>query len=109
MCAEKPALSYTMSRSVAAQLQRSRVSRRNFLAASGGAALSFTIVPRHVLGGPGFVAPSDKVNIASIGAGGMGGVDIATLSKLGVNFVALCDVDDERGAGSIEKPKTSMP
>jgi hypothetical protein len=63
-------------------------------------ALNFAIVPRHVLGGAGFVAPSDRVNVAGIGAGGMGGGDIATVSRLGATIVALCDVDDERAAGS---------
>jgi predicted dehydrogenase len=47
-------------------------SRRAFLVTTATAAAGFTIVPRHVLGGPGFVAPSDKVNIALIGAGGQG-------------------------------------
>ena len=47
-------------------------SRRQFLATSASAAAALTIVPRHVLGGPRFVAPSDKVNIALIGAGGQG-------------------------------------
>ena len=75
-------------------------SRRTFLAATGAAAFSFTIVPRHVLGGVGFLAPSERVNVAGIGAGGMGGGDIATHAKNGANIVALCDVDDERGAGS---------
>lgn len=74
--------------------------RRTFLAASVASAFSFTIVPRHVLGGAGFIAPSERVNIAGIGAGGMGGGDIATVAKLGANIVALCDVDDERAAGS---------
>ena len=54
--------------------------RRAFLgAASGGIALNFTIVPRHVLGGAGQLPPSERVNMAGIGAGGMGGGDIATL------------------------------
>jgi predicted dehydrogenase len=74
-------------------------SRRRFLAATAGGALT-TIVPRHVLGGHGFVAPSERINLAGIGAGGMGGGDIATLAKLGANVIALCDVDDERAAGS---------
>ena len=43
--------------------------RRQFIATTTAA---FTIVPRHVLGGQRFVAPSDKVNIALIGAGGQG-------------------------------------
>lgn len=74
-------------------------SRRTFLATAGGIALA-TIVPRPVLGGAGFVPPSERINLAGIGAGGMGGGDIATLAKLGVNIVALCDVDDERATGS---------
>src|SRR5665213_1126224 len=48
-------------------------SRRNFLATAGAAAFSFTIVPRHVLGGPGQTPPSERINVAGIGAGGMGG------------------------------------
>lgn len=74
-------------------------SRRTFLTVAAGGALA-TIVPRHVLGGAGFVPPSERINLAGIGAGGMGGGDIATLARLGVNVVALCDVDDERAAGS---------
>jgi hypothetical protein len=74
-------------------------SRRTFLATTGGMALA-TIVPRHVLGGDSFISPNERINLAGIGAGGMGGSDIATLAKLGVNIVALCDVDDERAASS---------
>jgi predicted dehydrogenase len=74
-------------------------SRRTFLKASSTLALGFTIVPRHVLGGAGFVAPSERVNLAGIGCGGMGGGDISTHAKNGANIVALCDVDDERAAG----------
>ena len=74
-------------------------SRRKFLATAGAGLFSFTIVPRHVLGGAGFVPPSERVNLAGIGAGGMGGGDIATHSKNGANIVALCDVDDNRAAG----------
>ncbi|MBC8354005.1 MAG: Gfo/Idh/MocA family oxidoreductase [Planctomycetes bacterium] len=77
-------------------------SRRKFLSATTATAFGFTIVPRHVLGGPGQTAPSDRVNVAGIGAGGMGGGDIATVSKLGTNIVALCDVDDVRAAGSFK-------
>lgn len=82
--------------------QPTRSSRRAFLAAGGAAAVSFTIVPRHVLGGPGNVPPSEKVNIAGIGVGAMGSVDIATLSKLSANIVALCDVDEVRAAGAFQ-------
>ena len=62
----------------------------------------FMVVPRHVLGGAGFVAPNERLNVAGIGAGGMGGGDIATVARLGANIVALCDVDDARAAGSFQ-------
>ncbi|MBL8815396.1 MAG: Gfo/Idh/MocA family oxidoreductase [Planctomyces sp.] len=75
--------------------------RREFLKATGAAAaFGAMIVPRHVLGGPGYLAPSEQVNLAGIGAGGMGGGDIATHARNGANIVALCDVDDQRAAGS---------
>lgn len=75
---------------------RHKLPRRAFL---GGTAATFMIVPRHVLGGAGFLAPSERINVAGIGAGGMGGGDLSTVSRLGANLVALCDVDQERAAG----------
>jgi predicted dehydrogenase len=47
-------------------------SRRQFMATTASALAATTIVPRHVLGGARFVAPSDKVNVAVIGVGGQG-------------------------------------
>src|SRR5690242_1921255 len=76
-----------------------KASRRTFLGATG-AALGLMIVPRHVLGGGGYLAPSERVNLAGVGAGGMGGGDIATHAKNGANVVALVDVDETRAAGS---------
>jgi predicted dehydrogenase len=75
------------------------VSRRNFVQKSAVAAVgSFFIVPRHVLG-KGFTAPSDKLNLAAIGAGGKGASDIFNASNNGVNNVtALCDVDYNQAA-----------
>ncbi len=59
----------------------------------------FTIVPRHVLGGKGFTAPSDKLNIAGVGVGGRGQGVLSGLYNEGKeNIVALCDVDDRRAA-----------
>jgi predicted dehydrogenase len=79
-----------------------RRTRRSFLKAGTGAAAfastlaGISIVPRRVLGGPRHVPPSEKVNIAAIGAGGQG---YANLEKLAdQNFVAFCDVDDERAS-----------
>ena len=77
-------------------------SRRTFLAAGGAASLGFMIVPRHVLGGVGFVAPSERVRLAGIGAGGMGGGDITTHAKNGAEIVALCDVDEVKAKGVFE-------
>lgn len=67
-------------------------SRREFLKTSAAAAAVFTIVPRHVLGGRGFVAPSDKVNIALIGAGGQGLTNARALFRLNdAQIIALAD------------------
>jgi predicted dehydrogenase len=71
--------------------------RRSFLKNSALAAAGFSIVPRHVLGGPGFVAPSDKLNMAAIGCGGKGDVNIRLAFNNGSdNIAALCDVDDRQ-------------
>lgn len=77
--------------------------RRDFLRTSSVAAAGFFIVPRHVLG-KGFVAPSDKLNIAGIGAGGKGASDLAEFAKsANVNIVAFCDVDEAQAAGSVKR------
>ncbi|QDE37921.1 Gfo/Idh/MocA family oxidoreductase [Luteibacter pinisoli] len=68
-----------------------KLSRRNFLAGTAIAATGLLIVPRHVLGGVGHTAPSDRLNIAGVGVGGMGGNNIRALASQ--NIVALCDVD----------------
>ena len=73
-------------------------SRRNFIKNASVAAASFYIVPRHVLG-KGFTAPSDKLNIMGIGAGGKGYSDImSSFNKGAENIVALVDVDDRQSA-----------
>lgn len=66
------------------------MTRRESLAA-GAAAVGATIVPRHVLGGAGFKAPSETLNIAVVGFGGMGRGDARSVR--GENIVAVCDVD----------------
>jgi predicted dehydrogenase len=75
-----------------------QISRRRFLRNTSLAGAAAFIVPRHVLG-RGFVAPSDKLVIASIGTGGKGQSDIANFSASGQAEIAyLCDVDDRRSA-----------
>ena len=72
--------------------KKSEVSRREFLGKTASAAVGFSIVPRHVLGGPGFMAPSDKVNIAFIGVGAQGlRVMLHFLKQPDVQGVAVCD------------------
>jgi predicted dehydrogenase len=68
-----------------------KTSRRQLLKTATGAVAAFTIVPRHVLG-QGQTPPSEKLNVAGIGAGGQAGSDINEIAK-GANIVALCDVD----------------
>lgn len=65
--------------------------RREFLGDAGKAGFAFTIVPRHVLGGVGYRAPSDTLNVACIGVGGMGASDVRNMGS--ENIHALCDVD----------------
>ncbi len=77
-------------------------SRRNFIKQAGVAAVAFTIVPRYVLGGSGYRAPSDMLQVAGIGAGGKGESDIASFAQSGKAHIAfLCDVDDRRAAKSV--------
>jgi predicted dehydrogenase len=69
------------------------------------AGVAFTIVPRHVLG-RGYRAPSDTLNVACIGVGGMGWTDVQGMAK--ENIYALCDVDwdmAERAFGAYPKAK----
>lgn len=86
------------------------ISRRSFVKTSAIASSIF-LVPRHVLGGPGYIAPSDRLNLAAIGAGGKGGSDIRNASVSGRERIsALCDVDFSGSAStSVEAfPKAKL-
>ncbi|MEL7834486.1 Gfo/Idh/MocA family oxidoreductase [Fodinibius sp. Rm-B-1B1-1] len=67
------------------------VSRQEFLKTSGILAAGFSIVPSSVVAGLGNKPPSDKLNIAGIGVGGMGRANLHNMNS--ENIVALCDVD----------------
>ena len=70
--------------------EKNNLDRRGFLKKSAFVAAAFTIVPRHVLGGSGYLAPSDELTKAIIGCGGIGqGNHLGREGRL----VALCDVD----------------
>ncbi|RYZ51284.1 MAG: Gfo/Idh/MocA family oxidoreductase, partial [Chitinophagaceae bacterium] len=78
-------------------------SRRDFIRNTAVTAAGFFIVPRFVLGGKGYVAPSDRLQVAGIGVGGKGESDIMSFFKSGKADIAfLCDVDDRRAAKSIK-------
>ena len=82
--------------------QQRSISRRSFLG-TAAAAGAFTLVPRHVLGGSGQVPPSERLNIAGIGAGGRGSANLTALSDEKQNIVALCDTDWRNAAGTFRR------
>ncbi len=87
------------------------ISRRTFVRDTGRAAAAFAIapmiVPRHVLGGVGYQAPSRTLNVACVGIGGMGMENMNVLVQAGENIVAVCDADFpfvERGLANRLRP-----
>lgn len=85
------------------QENKSMSNRRDFIKTTAIAAAAFMIVPRHVLGGPGYLAPSDRLLVAGIGVGGKGQSDLSMFYKSGKADIAfLCDVDDRRAANSVK-------
>ena len=81
------------------------MSRRDLLGAAAGVA-AFTVIPRHVLGGTGHTAASEKLNIAGIGISGRGGSVLQGVESQ--NIVALCDVDWSHASGTFRRfPKAS--
>jgi predicted dehydrogenase len=81
------------------------VTRRTFVTTVAGTGMAFTILPRHVLG-RGFQAPSDTVNIATVGIGGMGGTN--TRKLMSQNIVAVCDVDWSLLDGALTRFKNDV-
>ena len=78
-------------------MKKNRFSRRNFLQKSALAAAAITIVPRHVLGGKGYIPPSDTLNMGFIGTGKQGTGLLGNFIKLpGVHVIAGCDVDQNK-------------
>jgi len=71
-------------------MEKKSPNRRDFLKSTAAIAAGMMIIPRHVLGGPGYVAPSDQLTKGIIGVGGMGRGHIP---YEGTKVVAICDVD----------------
>jgi predicted dehydrogenase len=81
--------------------QKKGLSRRAFVQKAAMTAAGLYIVPRHVLGGPGYVAPSDKLYLAAVGCGGEAANDIHTHMrnpKKNAVMAFLCDVDERMAA-----------
>src|SRR5512141_3029865 len=73
-------------------LPNGALSRRQFIGHTATAVAAFSIVPRHVLGGPKFVAPSEKINIAIVGCGGQGRTNTRTLfNHADAQTIAIAD------------------
>ena len=83
------------------KLKQNPISRRNFIGITAASGAAFTILPSFVVSGLGHKAPSDKLNIAGIGIGGKGAVNIGTMET--ENIVALCDVDWDYAKHTFDK------
>jgi predicted dehydrogenase len=81
-------------------MEKKKIDRRNFISRSVSAAFTFAIIPRHVLGGTGFTAPSDQLTKGIIGVGGMG---LSHFDYEGTRLMAVCDVDKIHLKNAIQK------
>jgi hypothetical protein len=72
--------------------ETNKITRRSFVGTTGAAIAGLTILPSNVISGLGYVAPSDKLNIAGIGIGGIGASNLRNVAA-SENIVALADVD----------------
>src|SRR5512147_2572243 len=72
------------------------INRRTFLETAAASAAAFTIVPRHVLGGSGYVPPSDKITLAHVGFGTQWIREVgALLESPEIQIVAVCDPEKD--------------
>jgi len=84
------------------------MNRRTFLETAAASAAAFTVVPRHVLGGSGFVAPSDKITLAHVGFGTQSIREIgALLASPDIQIVAVCDPEKD-GVNYVEWGKNQL-
>jgi hypothetical protein len=69
-----------------------KINRREFLGSAAAASLAFTVVPRKVLGGSGYISPSDKITLGYIGCGTQGLREMtALIANPALQIVAVCD------------------
>ena len=73
---------------------KNSMDRRRFIGTAVATAATITVVPRHVLGGAGYVAPSDKITVVQVGCGTQGLREMAQLlQNPDLQLVAVCDVN----------------
>jgi predicted dehydrogenase len=84
-----------------------KTTRRTFLKTLGAAGL-FSIVPRRVLGGNGFIAPSDQLTKGIIGVGGIGRSSLHFTSDKTCRLISVCDVDDNHLKSAVAAAKTDF-
>ncbi|UCC98443.1 MAG: Gfo/Idh/MocA family oxidoreductase [Phycisphaerales bacterium] len=71
------------------------ISRRTFVSGAAASVTAFTIVPQYVLGGSGNTPASDRINLAFIGTGGQGIVNLKRMLDFPeIRVVAVCDVNE---------------
>jgi predicted dehydrogenase len=80
---------------------KTAITRRQFVGSAAAGVAVATLVPRHAVAGSGDTPPSERINLAGIGVGGMGAGDIRGLGASN-NVVALCDVDQVRSANTFK-------
>jgi predicted dehydrogenase len=82
------------------QMNKRSSNRRDFVKKTLAITAGISIIPRHVMGGPNFLAPSDQLTKAIIGVGGMGQ---GHLSYEGTKLLAICDVDSDHLSSTLKK------
>ena len=82
--------------------QKHSLTRRDFLSSAAAGAAMFSFVPGRILGADGGPSANNKLNIAGVGVGGMGGGNVGAVGGT-ENIVALCDVDWDYAKGTFEK------
>ncbi len=76
-------------------VKKSPLSRRKFVGMTAAAA-GFTILPRYVLGGRNYVAPSDTITLAYIGTGTQGTRELLPMLTIPqIRVVSVCDPNKE--------------
>ncbi len=81
--------------------KRHLFTRRSFLKTTIASMATISIVPRHVLGGPGITPPSEILTRAVIGTGGMGMGHVTGINKA-CKLLAVCDVDEKHLANAVK-------